>query len=124
MRTDSLIYNTATHIAELVSPTEIVNADGVIVSSSGNYNTNTGIADLFERSTVRTRRGNTLTGDTLFYDRVKQYGEARGNMILTDSARQSALATMGTMTRCATVLCDRSCAGQGVFTRRYTISAW
>lgn len=91
MRTDSLIYNTATHIAELVSPTEIVNADGVIVSSSGNYNTNTGIADLFERSTVRTRRGNTLTGDTLFYDRVKQYGEARGNMILTDSARQSAL---------------------------------
>lgn len=91
MRTDSLIYNTATSIAELISPTEIVNSDGVIYSSSGQYNTNTGLADLFSRSEVRTRRGNTLTGDTLFYDRVKQYGEARGNMILTDSARQSSL---------------------------------
>lgn len=91
MRTDSLIYNTATHIAELVSPTTIVNADGVIESSSGQYNTNSGLADLFSRSMVRTRRGNTLTGDTLFYDRVRQYGEARGNMILTDSARQSSL---------------------------------
>lgn len=91
MRTDSLIYNTATHIAELVSPTEIVNSDGVINSSSGKYNTSTGVADLFSRSMVRTRRGNTLTGDTLFYDRAKQFGEARGNMVLTDSARQSSL---------------------------------
>lgn len=91
MRTDSLIYNTATHIAQLVSPTEITNADGVIYSSSGTYNTTTGLADLFKRSQVITKRGNTLTGDTLFYDRVKQYGIARGNMILTDSARQSSL---------------------------------
>lgn len=91
MRTDSLIYNTATHIAQLVSPTEITNSDGVIYSSSGTYNTETGLADLYKRSQVVTRRGNTLTGDTLFYDRVKQYGEAFGNMILTDSARQSSL---------------------------------
>lgn len=91
MRTDSLIYNTATHVAELVSPTLITNADGEIESSSGQYNTNTGVADLYHRSMVRTRRGNTLTGDTLFYDRIKQYGEARGNMILTDSARHSSL---------------------------------
>lgn len=91
MTTDSLIYNTATSIAELISPTQIVNADGVIESSSGEYNTSTGIADLYSRSMVITRRGNTLTGDTLFYDRQKQYGEARGNMILTDSARQSSL---------------------------------
>ncbi|MCM1483614.1 MAG: LPS export ABC transporter periplasmic protein LptC [Muribaculaceae bacterium] len=91
MRTDSLIYNTATHIAELISPTEIVNADGTIESSSGMYNTNSGVADLYSRSMVRTRKGNTLTGDTLFYDRNKQYGEAIGNMILTDSARQTSL---------------------------------
>ncbi len=91
MTTDSLIYNTATNIAELVSPTKIVNADGEIESSSGTYNTNSGLADLYQRSMVRTRRGNTLSGDTLFYDRDKQYGEARGNMVLTDSARQSSL---------------------------------
>lgn len=91
INTDSLEYNTATHIANLVSPSEIINADGTIYTSDGVYNTDTEIADLYHRSTVHTRRGNTLTGDTLFYDRLKQFGEAFGNMILTDSARQSSL---------------------------------
>ncbi len=89
INTEALTYNTATHIAEITSPSEIINADGTIYTSLGVYNTNVGTADLFSRSTVRTNKGNTLTGDTLFYDRKKQYGEAFGNMILVDSARHS-----------------------------------
>lgn len=88
---DSLDYNTNTHIARLISPSQIINSDGTIYTSNGDYNTNTGIADLYARSTVHTNRGNTLTGDTLFYDRNKGYGEAFGSMVLTDSARQSTL---------------------------------
>jgi len=89
INTEALTYNTYTHIAEINSPSEIINADGTIYTSLGIYNTNVGTADLFSRSTVRTNKGNTLTGDTLFYDRKKQYGEAFGNMVLVDSARQS-----------------------------------
>lgn len=91
INTEALTYNTATHIAELTSPSEIINSDGTIYTSNGLYNTDSGTADLFSRSTVRTNKGNTLTGDTLFYNRTKQYGEAFGNMVLTDSARQSEL---------------------------------
>ncbi|MCM1109690.1 MAG: LPS export ABC transporter periplasmic protein LptC [Clostridium sp.] len=91
MTTDSLNYNTVTHIAEILAPTVIVNDDGTIYSTSGTYNTETGQADLYARSTVRTFRGNTLTGDTLFFDRSTGVGEAFGNMILTDSARQVSL---------------------------------
>lgn len=91
MFTDSLLYNTGTHIARLVSPTRIINADGEILSSSGMYNTESGLADLYARSMVVTNRGNTLTGDTLFYDRDRGIGEAFGNMILTDSAHSSSL---------------------------------
>lgn len=91
INTEALTYNTATHIATLNSPSEIINSDGIIYTSNGVYNTNVGTADLFARSTVRTNKGNTLTGDTLFYDRTKQYGEAFGNMVLVDSARQSQL---------------------------------
>lgn len=91
MLTDSLTYNTATNIARLIAPTEIINKDGEITSSSGRYDTRSGLADLFGRSSVHTRQGNTLTGDTLIYDRAKGRGEAFGNMILTDSARQSCL---------------------------------
>ena len=91
MYTDTLLYSTATHIAEIICPTEIVGKDGVIYSSSGIYNTNTGSSDLYDRSTVKTSNGNTLTGDTLFYDRNKGYGEAFGDMVLVDSAHQSTL---------------------------------
>ena len=91
MYTDSLTYNTDTHIAQLMCQTLIVNKDGEINSTSGFYDTHLGMADLYDRSTVHTRRGNTLTGDTLFYDRNKGYGEAFGNMVLTDSTRKSEL---------------------------------
>jgi hypothetical protein len=36
-------------------------------------------------------RGTTLEGDTLFYDRQNGIGEAFGNMVLVDSAKQSTL---------------------------------
>ena len=91
MFTDSLAYNTATGIAELIDQTLIVSKDGEIRSSSGVYYTNTGIADLYDRSIVHTRRGNTLTGDTLYYDRNAGFGEAFGNMVLTDSAGKSSI---------------------------------
>lgn len=89
--TDSLDYNTATHIAKIVSKSEIVNSDGVIYSTSGIYNTDTGVGDLYKRSLVVTKRGSTLTGDTLFYDRTKGFGKAFGGVIVTDSVRQVSL---------------------------------
>ena len=91
MYTDSLTYNTNTAIAQLMCETLITSKDGEINSTSGYYDTRTGIADLYERSKVHMKRGNTLTGDTLFYDRDGGFGEAFGNMILTDSARQSSI---------------------------------
>lgn len=90
--TDTLEYNTATHIAEIVDKTLIVGRDGDINSTSGTYNTETGVANLFSRSTVKMRRGNTLTGDTIDYDRDSGVGIAIGDVIMTDSARQTSVA--------------------------------
>lgn len=89
--TDTLEYNTETHIAEIVDRTLIVGRDGDIVTTSGNYNTETGKANLYSRSTVKMRRGNTLTGDTIDYSRDTGIGVAMGDVIMTDSARQSSI---------------------------------
>jgi hypothetical protein len=89
--TDTLEYNTGTHIAEIVDRTLIVGRDGDIVTTSGNYNTETGKANLYSRSTVKMRRGNTLTGDTIDYSRDTGIGVAFGRVIVTDSARQSSI---------------------------------
>ncbi len=91
MFTDTLSYNTGTHVAELVCFTEILNNRGTILAQSGTYNTSTNLADLYDRSLIITKDGNTLTGDTIYYDRNNGYGEAYGNMILTDSAHQSSV---------------------------------
>lgn len=89
--TDTLLYNTGTHIAELVCYSEIVNAQGTIFTTNGTYNTTDGVADLYDRSMVVTRTDKTLVGDTLFYDRKLGYGEAFGNMVMTDSVKKTTL---------------------------------
>lgn len=89
--TDTLLYNTGTHVAELVCYSEIINAQGTIFTTNGTYNTSEGLADLYDRSLVVTKTDKTLTGDTLFYDRKRGYGEAFGNMVLTDSVKKTTL---------------------------------
>lgn len=89
--TDTLLYNTDTRIALLPVFSRIYGKDGDITSLNGIYNTGLDLATLLDRSTVRTNRGNTLTGDSLIYDKATGRGEAFGNMILTDSARRMTL---------------------------------
>lgn len=83
---DTLYYNTGTHIAELFSPSEVVNARGRIYTSLGVYDTDSNRTTLYERSLVVTSQGQTLVADTIYYDRNQGYGEAWGDMVLTDSA--------------------------------------
>lgn len=83
---DTLYYNTDTHIAELYSPSVVVNERGTIYTSNGVYDTDSNRTTLYDRSLIVTRQSQTLTADTIYYDRTAGYGEAFGGMILTDSA--------------------------------------
>ena len=47
--TDTLLYNTATHVAELTCLSEIVSGDGIILTTEGKYNTESGCGELFHR---------------------------------------------------------------------------
>lgn len=83
---DTVYYNTVTHIAELHSPSEVVNPRGKIYTRFAIYNTDANHATLFDRSTVITDQGQTLTADTICYDRTRGVGEAFGDMVLTDTS--------------------------------------
>ena len=84
MFTDLLDYNTMTHIAQISSETVIVSDSNSITTTSGWYNTSADDATLYQRSMVTAKDGKTLEGDTLYYNRSLNYGEARGNVIITD----------------------------------------
>lgn len=88
---DTLYYNTASHIAQLFSPSEVINRRGTIYTTLGVYDTDSNRTTLYDRSTIVTNDGKTLTADTIYYDRTGGYGEAFGSMVLTDSINKAQL---------------------------------
>jgi len=84
MFTDLLDYNTHTHIAQIMSETLIVSDSNTINTTNGWYNTSADDATLYERALLTTKDGKTLQGDTVYYNRKRNYGEARGNVVITD----------------------------------------
>ena len=92
LSTDTLCYNTATHQADIVSETQIVyEHETTIFSSKGWYNTDMERSMLLNRSLIIHSDGMTLTGDTIYYDKLAGYGKVRGNMQSTDSANHMTL---------------------------------
>ncbi len=88
MFTDLLDYNTQTHIANITSETLIVSDSNTINTRNGWYNTSADDATLFERSLITAKDGKTLLGDTVYYNRKRNYGEARGNVVITDPSNK------------------------------------
>lgn len=84
MFTDLLDYNTQSHIAHITSETLIVSDSNTINTTNGWYNTSADDATLYQRALITAKDGKTLMGDTVYYNRKRNYGEARGDVIITD----------------------------------------
>ncbi|MDE7380861.1 MAG: hypothetical protein K2N03_01865 [Muribaculaceae bacterium] len=101
---DTLYYNTDTHLARIETFTRILGANDTILTTRGEYNTTTGNADLKARSTIlhRDSAGNvtTLEGDSIIYDKSTRISRAYAfrspsklprPMVITDTARHTVL---------------------------------
>jgi hypothetical protein len=92
LNSDTLIYNTTTHIANIVGTTHILyNDETDIYSNKGWYNTDNEQMMLLNRSIVAHKDGKSLTGDTVYYDKSKKYGESFINVEITDSINKSTI---------------------------------
>jgi lipopolysaccharide export system protein LptA len=90
LTSDTLRYHTDTKVANIVGPSDIVSDENHIYSERGYYNTATNQAELLDRSQLRNGNKN-LTGDSLFYDRTKGYGEAFGHILFTDTVQKACM---------------------------------
>ena len=88
MFTDLLDYNTLSHIAKISSETLIISDSNTINTTNGWYNTSADDATLYERSLITAKDGKTLVGDTVYYNRSRNFGEARGNVVITDPSNK------------------------------------
>lgn len=88
MFTDLLDYNTYTHIAKISTETLIVSDSNTINTTNGWYNTSADDATLYQRALITAKDGKTLEGDTVYYNRKRNFGEARGNVVITDPSNK------------------------------------
>ena len=88
MFTDLLDYNTQSHVAHITSETLIISDSNTINTTNGWYNTSADDATLYERALITAKDGKTLQGDTVYYNRKHNYGEARGNVVITDPSNK------------------------------------
>ena len=92
LTSDTLLYNTETKIADLVSPTDIIYEEETDIKTSlGWYNTQTEQSMLLNRSLIHHSDGKTMTGDTIYYDKLIGFGEVLGHMEMQDSVQQATL---------------------------------
>ena len=89
LTSDTLNYNTETKIATITAPTVIEADSGFVYSDRGWYNTVSGESMLYDRSIVVSKdRTKTITADSLSYDRTNGFLEAFGNMIVNDTVKK------------------------------------
>ena len=86
--TDSLFYNTDSHIAELYSPSRVINARGTIYTDNAYYDTDADTCALYDRSVVTTPEGRFVVADTIYYRRPEGTSRCLGDMLLEDSVRR------------------------------------
>lgn len=95
IHTNKLLYNTRTNIATLVEKSEITSDENKIITSSGDYNTNTEIANLYVKNGKQpklfAKDDRTLEGDKIHYDRHKGEGTATGNVTVVDPKHHAIL---------------------------------
>jgi len=80
---DTLKYNTVSNTAYFIGPTRIISDSNTIYCERGWYNTETNISLLKKNASIE-NRSQTLTGDSLYYERETGYGEAYSHIRLVD----------------------------------------
>ena len=82
--TDNMHYNSKSEVTYFFGPSFIISDTKTIYCENGWYNTKTNIAQ-FREKTYITTNNYILKGDSLYYNKNRQYGKAFSNVALIDT---------------------------------------
>ncbi len=82
--TDTMKYHTPTELAYFYGPTLIRGEENTIYCENGTYDTRKDKAQLSDNIQLYTNE-QTVTSDKLFYNRQTGFGDAAGNVVITDT---------------------------------------
>ncbi|WP_026462864.1 OstA-like protein [Adhaeribacter aquaticus] len=93
IQSDTLQYNTISKVVYFVAPTRIQNEQGLLTAKGGYYNT-LNKQSVFRGSQVETA-DYYVTGDNVFFDRIKNYLHASGNVRMTSKDQKNKVIITG-----------------------------
>ncbi|MBN3034395.1 MAG: hypothetical protein JW861_02325 [Bacteroidales bacterium] len=86
MNSDTLHYHTETELSRFFGPTVITSDDNLIYCERGWYDTGNEKSRFWKNPFLVTG-DQRLSGDTIYYDRMMDWGQATGNVFLTDTVQ-------------------------------------
>jgi lipopolysaccharide export system protein LptA len=84
MNADTMDYNTNTETAFFTGPTKLKGDSLNLYCEKGWFDTKNDITSLWKKAEIDNMQ-QKITGDSLFYDKVKGFGESFGNVVIKDS---------------------------------------
>lgn len=88
IKTDHLDYYTYTGDSYLLGPSTITGKDNFIYTERGTYNTKSNQAKLVDKSYIK-YNNQRIQGDSIYYDRTRDFSSATKNIRITDSINKS-----------------------------------
>lgn len=88
LKSNQLDYNTYTGIADLTGPSTITSDKNSIYTENGHHNSKTNISHFLKNSKIY-YQDRTISGDSLYYNKNKEFASATGNIKVLDTANNS-----------------------------------
>ena len=90
LKTNQLDYNTYTGIADLSGPSTITNDKNSIYTENGHHNSKTNISHFLKNSKIY-YEDRIISGDSLYYNKNKEFASATGNIKVLDTVNSSVI---------------------------------
>ncbi|HWY99414.1 MAG TPA: OstA-like protein, partial [Bacteroidia bacterium] len=82
---DTMSYEPDVQTAHFSGPTYITGKNTNMYCIAGYYNSHTGVSEFWNHAVIISKKGERLSGDKIYYDKKKDFGEVNNNMTLVDS---------------------------------------
>jgi len=85
IRCDTMLYAPQSRVANFIGPTRITSKSDFMYCEKGYYNTEKNYCQFSQKPYILNKKGDSLSGDYIYYDREKEYGQILNNFSLVDT---------------------------------------
>ncbi len=86
VKCDTMNYSPTLQTSYFLGPTNMTSKSNTMYCESGYYNSHTGVSQFWKNARIKGKKGEKLSGDQMFYDKKKDFGQVLDNVSLEDTS--------------------------------------